>query len=139
VTAIHRPVTCSTHCGYRAPATLMVEEGTFDGMEIFSCKVDFRRSEVFFKAMQLGCARNRNDPRLLGKQPGKHELSRCRPPLLRDLLSGSTNACFDLRFSGLKRGTVLLKSMPSTLVSSSILPVRKPSAFSPSCAGKTER
>ncbi|SRR6266550_2489028 len=54
-------------------------------MEIFSCKVDVRRSEVFFKAMQLGCARNRNDPRLLGKQPGKHELSRCRLPLLREL------------------------------------------------------
>jgi len=53
-------------------------------MEIFSCKVDVRRSEVFFKAMQLGCARNRNDPRLLGKQPGKRELSRCRLPLLRE-------------------------------------------------------
>ena len=41
-----------------------VRGGTFDGTEVFRCKVDVRRSEVFFKAMQLGCARNRNDPRL---------------------------------------------------------------------------
>ena len=34
--------------------------------------------------MQLGCARNRNDPRLLGKQPSKRELSRCRLFLLRE-------------------------------------------------------
>src|SRR6266481_9323708 len=33
--------------------------------------------------MQLGCAWNRNDPRLLGKQPGKRELSRCHLPLFR--------------------------------------------------------
>jgi hypothetical protein len=47
-------------------------------------KVDVRRSEVFFKAMQLGCALNRNDPRLLGKQPSKRELSRCHLPLFRE-------------------------------------------------------
>src|SRR5260370_22694395 len=34
--------------------------------------------------MQLGCARNRNDPRFLGKQPRKCELSRCRFLLLRE-------------------------------------------------------
>jgi RNA polymerase sigma-70 factor (ECF subfamily) len=34
--------------------------------------------------MQLGCARNRNDPRLLCKQPSKRELSRCRLLLLRE-------------------------------------------------------
>jgi len=34
--------------------------------------------------MQLGCAWNRNDPRLLGKQPSKRELSRCRLFLLRE-------------------------------------------------------
>src|SRR6267154_365153 len=34
--------------------------------------------------MQLGCAWNRNDPRLLGKQPGKRELSRCHLPLFRE-------------------------------------------------------
>jgi hypothetical protein len=33
----------------------------FDGTEVFRCKVDVRRSEVFFKAMQLGCAWNRNN------------------------------------------------------------------------------
>ena len=61
-----------------------VRGGTFDGTEVFKCKVDVRRSEVFFKAMQFGCAWNRNDPRLLGKQPGKLELSRCRLLLLRE-------------------------------------------------------
>src|SRR5580700_4238793 len=61
-----------------------VRGGTFDGTEIFRCKFEIRRSEVFFKAMQLGCARNRNDPRLLGKQPSKCELSRCRLLLLRE-------------------------------------------------------
>ena len=34
--------------------------------------------------MQLGCAWNRNDPRLLGKQPSKRELSRCHLPLFRE-------------------------------------------------------
>jgi AraC-like DNA-binding protein len=34
--------------------------------------------------MQLGCAGNRNDPRLLGKQPSKRKLSRCRLLLLRE-------------------------------------------------------
>src|SRR5580700_4526607 len=62
-----------------------VRGGTFDGTEIFRGKVDVRRSEVFFQAMQLGCARNRNDPRLLGKQPSKCELSRCRLLLLCEL------------------------------------------------------
>src|SRR5882724_7420700 len=48
------------------------------------CKFEIRRSKVFFKAMQLGCARNRNDPRLLGKQPSKRELSRCHVFPLRE-------------------------------------------------------
>ena len=82
--------------------------------EVFRGKVDVCRSEVFFKAMQLGCAWNRNDPRILGKQPGKRELSR------------STNAWLALRFSGLNRGMVLRKSVLSNFVSSFILPVRKP-------------
>src|ERR1700684_537358 len=49
--------------------------GTFDGTEIFRCKVDLHGSEVFFSAMQLGGARNRNASRLLGKQPSKCQLS----------------------------------------------------------------
>jgi hypothetical protein len=44
----------------------------------------FAAPRVFFKAMQPGCARNRNDPRLLGKQPNKRELSRCCLLLLRE-------------------------------------------------------
>src|SRR5580658_1061889 len=38
----------------------------------------------------------------------------------------STNAWLALRFSGLRRGTVLRKSVLSNFVSSLILPVRKP-------------
>jgi len=60
------PDNASTHSGYRAPSP-HVRGGPFDGTEVFRGKVDVRRSEVFFKAMQLGCAWNRNDPRLLGE------------------------------------------------------------------------
>ena len=42
------------------------------------------------------------------------------------LPSRSTNALFALRFSGVKRGTTVRKSVLSNLVSSVILPVRKP-------------
>src|ERR1700730_3813864 len=76
--------------------------------------------------MQLGCAWNRNDPRLLGKQPSKRELSRCHFLFSANLLSRPTNAWLVLRFSGLKRGMVLRKSVLSNFVSSLILPVRKP-------------
>ena len=53
-------------------------------MEIFGCKLDLSRSEVFFQAMQLGCPWDRNDPRLLCKQPGERDLSRCRLLLFRE-------------------------------------------------------
>jgi hypothetical protein len=36
---------------------------TFDVTEIFGSKFNVSGSEVFFKAMQLGCAWNRNYPR----------------------------------------------------------------------------
>src|ERR1700681_5119851 len=61
-----------------------VRGGAFDVTEIFGRKFDVCGSEVFFQAMQLGCARNRNDPRLLRKQPGESDLSGCRPFLLGD-------------------------------------------------------
>jgi hypothetical protein len=41
-------------------------------------------------------------------------------------LSQSTNARLAFRFSGVKRGTTLRKSVLSKLVASSIFPVRKP-------------
>ena len=52
--------------------------------EIVRCKFDVHRSEVFFKAMQLRCARDRNDPWLLCEQPGERDLSRCRLLLFRE-------------------------------------------------------
>src|SRR6202035_743604 len=36
------------------------------------------RSKVFFQAMKFRCAGDGNDPRLLRKQPGERDLSRCR-------------------------------------------------------------
>jgi hypothetical protein len=41
-------------------------KGAFDDREIFRCKFDIRRCEVFFKVIQLGCAWNQNRRRLLG-------------------------------------------------------------------------
>src|SRR6185436_797784 len=42
------------------------------------CELDCRRSQVLFQALQLPGARDGNDPRLLGKQPGKRYLRRSR-------------------------------------------------------------
>src|SRR6266566_370942 len=47
-------------------------------MEIVGRKFDVSGSDVFFEPMQLGCARDRHDPRFLRKQPSERDLSRCR-------------------------------------------------------------
>src|SRR5271166_1663332 len=67
-----------------SPFELDLRGGTFDSAEIFRCKSDVRRPEIFFQAMQLGCARNRNDPRFLGQKPGERDLSRCCLLLFRE-------------------------------------------------------
>src|SRR5439155_2115930 len=41
-------------------------------------KLEGNRSDIFFEARQHGRARDRNNPRLLGKQPDERYLSRCR-------------------------------------------------------------
>src|SRR6266403_225353 len=90
------------------------------------CKFEIRRSKVFFKAMQLGCARNRNDPRLLGKQPSKRELSRCHVFPLREFAQQINQRLVRFTVVWVKAWEVLRKSVPSNFVSSLILPVRKP-------------
>src|SRR5947209_4780469 len=47
-------------------------------MQIVGRKFDRCCSDVLLQAVQLRGTRNRHDPRLLGKQPGKCYLSRCR-------------------------------------------------------------
>jgi hypothetical protein len=79
----HRHIGTS-HCGYRARSTLMFDEALSTARRSSGVSSTFAAPRVFFKAMQLGGARNRNDPRFLGKQPGKRELSRCRLLLLRE-------------------------------------------------------
>jgi len=54
-----------------------VRGGTFDVTEIFECKSNVSGSEVFFKAMQLGCPGTIHG--FLCKHPSESDLSRCRP------------------------------------------------------------
>jgi len=50
-------------------------------MNIVWVEFNSRRSEILFKPRQLCCAWDRNDPRLLRKQPGECDLGRCYSPL----------------------------------------------------------
>ena len=60
--------------------------GALDLAEIVVCQFDIDCSEIFFETMQLCRARDWNDPGFLGEQPSQRDLSRCRLPLVRDLL-----------------------------------------------------
>ena len=61
-----------------------VRGGTLDGTEVFRCKSTFAAPRLSSRRCSLVVAWNRNDPRLLGKQPSKRELSRCHLPLFRE-------------------------------------------------------
>src|SRR6266852_3508654 len=50
-------------------------------MNIIWVEFNSRRSKILFKARQLRCARYRNDPRLLRKEPGECDLGRSYFPL----------------------------------------------------------
>src|SRR5579864_9656758 len=52
--------------------------GAFDLAQIVTRQLNRDCSNVFFQTMQLGRARNWNDPWLLGEQPRKCDLSRRR-------------------------------------------------------------
>src|SRR4051812_9356764 len=70
------------------PSSLHLDgrRGGFDGPDVFGCKLDVRRSEIFFEAIQLRRARDRDDPRLLRQQPGERDLGRGRPLLGRECI-----------------------------------------------------
>src|SRR5579871_2378380 len=51
-----------------------------DLIEILRRQVDGSGAHVFFQSMYLGCSGNRDNPGLLGKQPGERDLGgRCVP------------------------------------------------------------
>ena len=52
-----------------------------DVVEIVGGELDASRSDVLLQAVQLRGTRDRNDPRLLGKQPGDRDLGTRHPVL----------------------------------------------------------
>src|SRR5512147_2651771 len=46
-------------------------------MQIVECQFDSKCSDILLQTMQLRGARDRNDPWLLGEQPGERDLGRC--------------------------------------------------------------
>src|SRR5438094_3105419 len=57
-----------------SPFKLDLLRSHFKGMNIVWVELNSRRSKILFKARQLRCARDRNNPRLLRKQPGECDL-----------------------------------------------------------------
>src|SRR6266852_4046308 len=57
---------------------------TVDFAQVVRCEFDCERAIVLVEARQLGRARDRNNPRLLRKQPRQRDLRRCRLLLFRD-------------------------------------------------------
>src|SRR5215467_572673 len=70
-------------------------------MEIRRRKFEGGGSDVFFQAMELGCAGNGNDPGLLRQQPGESDLRGSRLLLLSDGADQIDNRL--IRFSVLRR------------------------------------
>ena len=103
-----------------------IGDGRRDLAQVFLGQRDVGRADVLFEAAELGCAGDRDDPRLLRQQPGERDLRRRRLRAGRDLATRSTSARFALRASGANRGTTLRKSVSSKFVASLIAPVRKP-------------
>ena len=62
-----------------------LRRGALDFAEIVGRQFDASGSDVLFQPMQLRRARDRNNPRLLRKQPGERDLRRCRLLLFCDL------------------------------------------------------
>ena len=73
-----RPVLFSSSSGYRAPSIVIFEAAL--SISRRSSDVSSTAAAPMFSSrrVQLRGARDRNDPRLLGKQPGERDLSRCR-------------------------------------------------------------
>src|SRR5437870_5302794 len=63
--------------GIPSPVRRDLRGGLFDLTEIIGRELDVHRADVFLETMQLRGARDRDDPRLLGKHPGQCDLSWC--------------------------------------------------------------
>ena len=64
--------------GVPGPLHRDLRGGAIDLTEIVGRQFDGSRSDVFVQALQLRGARDRDDPRLPGKQPGERDLRGCR-------------------------------------------------------------
>jgi hypothetical protein len=62
--------------GVARPLHRDLRSGGIDLAEIVGRKLDGRRSDVFLEPVKLRGARDRNDPRVLGEQPGERNLRR---------------------------------------------------------------
>src|SRR6266436_774721 len=69
-------ITITLHCDFRGR--------TVDFAQVVWREFDCERAIVLVEARQLGRARDRNNPRLLRKQPRQRDLCRCRLLLFRD-------------------------------------------------------
>ena len=78
-----------------------LRSGTVDLAEIVGCQLNGRGADVFFQPVQLRCAGDGNDPRLLREQPGERDLRRRRFLLFGDLAEQIDQGL--IRFAVLRR------------------------------------
>jgi hypothetical protein len=91
-------------------------DGALDVAEIIGHQVDASRPDVLLQPVQFCGAGDRHDPRLLSQQPGERDLGGCCLLAFRDLAKQSTRTWFAFPASGVKRGTILRKSVLSNFV-----------------------
>ena len=112
---------------YRAPCTVICGRGALDVAEVVRGELDGGRPDVLLAGDAAswcpGSARSRASGRAARRARSGRASRSCAAAMLP---SRSTSAWFAFRASGVKRGTVLRKSVLSKVVFSSILPVRKP-------------
>jgi hypothetical protein len=95
-------------------------------MNIVWVEFNSHRSKILFQSSQLRCARDRNDPRLLRKQPAECDMGGRYLPSCCERTHQINRGLVALRFSGLNLGTLLRKSVLSNFMFASILPAKKP-------------
>src|SRR5215212_6557701 len=108
------------------PRSMRCQLCVLDLAEIVGRQLDISCRNVLFETVQLGRTGDRDDPRLLGEQPGERDLRGRCVLAYGDPSQQVDKAVLAFRASGSKRGTVLRKSPGSKVVVSSILPVRNP-------------
>src|SRR5208337_281857 len=72
-----------------------------DLTQIIGCQFNIHCSDIFVESLKLCCARDRDNPRLLSKQPSQSNLSRCCPLLFGELAKQINQGL--IRFSSLWR------------------------------------